>query len=136
MNILALDTSTDYCSVALWQDGSLDARDAAAGQSHSQLLLPMVDELLRRHGLAPRDLDGIAFGRGPGSFTGLRIGVTTAKTLAYATDAQIIAVNALEVIAAQAPRSPLPLEVVLDAQRQQLLTARFCWDDSAGWRAE
>ena len=62
MKILALDTSTEYCSVALWYDGEIDARDALAGQRHSELLLGMVDELLRRHDLRVRELDGIAFG--------------------------------------------------------------------------
>ncbi|HYN26791.1 MAG TPA: tRNA (adenosine(37)-N6)-threonylcarbamoyltransferase complex dimerization subunit type 1 TsaB, partial [Burkholderiales bacterium] len=61
MQILALDTSTEYCSVALWRDGAVDARDEHAGQRHSQRLLPMVDELLRHHGLDVKDLDGIAF---------------------------------------------------------------------------
>src|SRR5262245_24924748 len=86
VSILALDTSSDHCSVALWRDGDTDARQALAGQRHSALLLGMVDELLHAHGLRAPDLDGIAFGAGPGSFTGLRIacGVTQGLALGAA----------------------------------------------------
>jgi tRNA threonylcarbamoyladenosine biosynthesis protein TsaB len=99
VKILALDTSTEYCSVALWRDGEIDAREVHAGQRHSECLLPMVDELLRRHGLAVKNLDGIAFGEGPGSFTGLRIGCGVVQGLAFGADIGVAGVGTLAAMA-------------------------------------
>ncbi len=76
-------------------------------------------------GWPAKSIDLVAVAVGPGSFTGLRIGVTTAKTFAYAVGAEIIGVNTLGVIAAQAPFSKQPLWAVLDAQRQELFVAKF-----------
>src|SRR5262245_9282565 len=95
MKILALDTSNEYCSVALWRDGDVDAMDEHAGQTHSQRLLPMADELLRRHGLAVKGLDGIAFGEGPGTFTGLRIACGVTQGLAFGASLPVVGVSTL-----------------------------------------
>ncbi|OGT04979.1 MAG: tRNA (adenosine(37)-N6)-threonylcarbamoyltransferase complex dimerization subunit type 1 TsaB, partial [Gallionellales bacterium RBG_16_57_15] len=73
MRVLALETSTEYCSVALWQDGAVMQRCELAGQKHSELLMEMLDDVLQDSGLRVQDVDGIAFGKGPGSFTGVRI---------------------------------------------------------------
>jgi tRNA threonylcarbamoyladenosine biosynthesis protein TsaB len=83
VKILALDTSTEYCSVALWRDGEIDARETLRDSGIPVLLLGMVDALLRRHALALRGLDGVAFGAGPGSFTGLRIACGVTQGLAF-----------------------------------------------------
>lgn len=99
MKILALDTSSEYCSVALWRDGAVDARATLAGQRHSELLLPMVDELLKRHGLTVKELDGIAFGQGPGSFTGLRIGCGVTQGLAFGAGLRVVGVGTLVAMA-------------------------------------
>ena len=99
MKILALETSTEYCSVALWRDGEIDARETLAGQRHSGLVLGMVDEVLRSHGLRPRDLDGIAFGAGPGSFTGLRIACGLAQGLASGARLRVAGVSTLLALA-------------------------------------
>ena len=99
MKILSLDTSTEYCSVALWRDGDVDAREVLAGQRHSELLLPMVGELLKRHGLAVKDLDGIAFGEGPGYFTGLRIGCGVVQGLAFGAGVGVAGVGTLAAMA-------------------------------------
>jgi tRNA threonylcarbamoyladenosine biosynthesis protein TsaB len=95
VKILALDTATEFCSVALWSDGDVDAREVLAGQRHSELLLPMVDGLLGRHGLKVTDLDGIAFGQGPGSFTGLRIACGVTQGLAFGAGLRVVGVSTL-----------------------------------------
>jgi tRNA threonylcarbamoyladenosine biosynthesis protein TsaB len=123
MKILALDTSTDHCSVALWHDGTVDARDAPAGQRQSELLLPMVEELLGRHGLRVKDLDGIAFGQGPGSFTGLRIACGAAQGLAFGAQLPVTGVSTLLALAeaAQADRAVC----CLDARMGEIYHAAF-----------
>jgi tRNA threonylcarbamoyladenosine biosynthesis protein TsaB len=131
-HILALETSHRQGSVALCRGETLlAARQLDASQRTAQSLLPAIDSLLQQAGWSPAELDLIAVSQGPGSFTGLRIGVTTAKTLAYASGAGIVGLNTLEVIAAQlllieeTADPSRPLDVVLDAQRQQLFTARY-----------
>jgi tRNA threonylcarbamoyladenosine biosynthesis protein TsaB len=84
MRVLALDTSTEYCSVALWHDGAVIERCELAGQKHSELLIDMLDALLNDAGVKLAQVDGIAFGKGPGSFTGVRIACGAAQGLAYA----------------------------------------------------
>ena len=100
LRLLALDTSTEYCSVALWDDGELHALEEHAGQKHSQRLLPMVEELLARHGLGVKQLAGIAFGKGPGSFTGLRIACGVTQGLAFGAGLPVVGVSTLLALAA------------------------------------
>lgn len=95
LNVLALETSTEYCSVALWRDGALDACEAHVGHGHSERVLDMVDELLARHRLHAAALDGIAFGEGPGSFTGLRIACGVTQGLAFAAGIPVLGVGTL-----------------------------------------
>lgn len=131
MKILALDTSTDYCSVALWQDGSIDTRDTSAGQSHSQLLLPMVDELLRRHAIVLKDLNGIAFGCGPGSFTGLRIACGVTQGLAFGAGLQVVGISTLLALA-EATKSERAV-CCLDARMGEIYHAAYMRADGE-WR--
>jgi tRNA threonylcarbamoyladenosine biosynthesis protein TsaB len=132
MKILALDTSTDYCSVALWHDGAVDAREALAGHRHSELLLPMVDGLLKHHGISVTALDGIAFGEGPGSFTGLRIGCGVTQGLALGASLPVVGVSTLLALAegARAERAVC----CLDARMGEIYHAAYAQSD-AGWRA-
>jgi tRNA threonylcarbamoyladenosine biosynthesis protein TsaB len=102
LKILALETSTELCSAALWLDGKVDAREALAGQRHSELLLPMIDALLVNHGLKAADLGGIAFGAGPGSFTGLRIACGVAQGIAFGTGVPVAGISTLLALAAAA----------------------------------
>ncbi|MEJ5211550.1 MAG: tRNA (adenosine(37)-N6)-threonylcarbamoyltransferase complex dimerization subunit type 1 TsaB, partial [Burkholderiales bacterium] len=106
MHLLAFDTSTEYLSVALRSRGETLSRDLRAGQQHSDLLLPLVRELLAEAGLALGQLDCIAFGQGPGTFTGLRIGCGVAQGLAFGAGLPLAPVSTLLALAAgsRAPR--------------------------------
>jgi tRNA threonylcarbamoyladenosine biosynthesis protein TsaB len=99
LNILALETSTELCSAALWRDGEVDAREVDAGQRNSQVLLPMVDALLTSHGIKAAELDGVAFGAGPGSFTGLRIACGVAQGIAFGADLPVVGIGTLLAVA-------------------------------------
>ena len=99
MKILAFETSTELCSAALWLDGRVEARDEVAGQRHSELLLPMIDALLASHWLKAAELDCIAFGAGPGSFTGLRIACGVAQGIAFGIDVPVAGIGTLLALA-------------------------------------
>lgn len=99
MNILALDTSTEFCSVALWRDGVVNERALRAGQGHSGILTGMVDAVLGEGGLRLAMLDGIAYGQGPGSFTGLRIACAVAQGLAFPADIPLAGIGTLHAMA-------------------------------------
>lgn len=100
-SLLAFDTATEVCSVALLRDGALSSRSAMVGQRHSEHALPMADALLQERGLPLRELDAIAFGAGPGSFTGLRIACGLAQGLAWGAALPVIAVGNLQALAAR-----------------------------------
>jgi tRNA threonylcarbamoyladenosine biosynthesis protein TsaB len=99
LKILAIETSTDLCSAALWLDGEIDAREVVAGQRNSELLLPLIDGLLAAHALKAADLDGIAFGAGPGSFTGLRIACGVAQGIAFGAGVPVAGIGTLLALA-------------------------------------
>jgi tRNA threonylcarbamoyladenosine biosynthesis protein TsaB len=99
MNLLALDTSTEYCSAALLLGEAMLERGELAGQRHSELLLPMLRSLLSEAKISIKDLDGIAFGAGPGSFTGLRIACGVAQGLAFGAGLKVAAVSTLMALA-------------------------------------
>ena len=99
MNILALETAADPGSIALWRDGDVVERRCAPTQSNSATLLPLAETTLREAGLTFAELDAIAFGAGPGSFTGLRVACGVAQGLAFARDLPLLAVGTLEAMA-------------------------------------
>jgi tRNA threonylcarbamoyladenosine biosynthesis protein TsaB len=126
MRILALETSGTSGTVAALEDRQLLGELSLGDDRRSaQSLAPAIDRLLAEVGWSPGELELVAVTDGPGSFTGLRIGVTTAKALAYAAGAQVMGVNTLEVIARQAGPLTGPLWTVVDAQRGELFAARF-----------
>jgi len=99
MKLLALDTSTEACSCALYLDGKVSDRFVVAHKQHTALILPMADELLAAAELKPTQLDGLAVGRGPGSFTGLRIGCGVAQGIAFAADIPVAPISSLATLA-------------------------------------
>ncbi len=129
--ILALETSTDFCSVSLLDGEDIHSQGENAGQRHSELLLPMVDEVLRGAGVSLPDLDAIAFGAGPGSFTGLRIACGVAQGLAFSVDGRCIPVGSLEALAQASGGSSVV--ICTDARMGQVYHAAFV-RDGPGWR--
>ncbi|MBL7965726.1 MAG: tRNA (adenosine(37)-N6)-threonylcarbamoyltransferase complex dimerization subunit type 1 TsaB [Prolixibacteraceae bacterium] len=98
--ILIIETSTEICSVALVQDGQvIDSIESGEGQNHARLTSVFAEQLLRRNNINPKELGAVAVSRGPGSYTGLRIGVSTAKGICYAGNIPLIAVGTLEAMA-------------------------------------
>lgn len=99
MKLAAFETSTDWCSVALWIDGEIAGVEERAGHSHSERVLPMLERLAAAAGIAIPALDAVAFGAGPGSFTGLRIACGVAQGLAFARGLPVIGISTLEAMA-------------------------------------
>lgn len=122
MKILALETSTEACSAAVWADGAVVER-FETGAQHSERILTMVQELLAETGLALSRLDAIAFGRGPGSFTGLRIGAGVAQGLAFGADIPVAAVSSLAALA-QGVEAPKVL-AAFDARMSQIYCGAY-----------
>lgn len=132
MKLLVLDTSTEWCSAALWLDGRSLSRRTLAGQRHSALLLPMVDELLREAGVALRGLDGIGYGAGPGSFTGIRIACAVTQGLALGADLPVVGISTLESIAEQVGADRVL--TVLDARMAEVYWGAYV-REGEGWHA-
>lgn len=102
MKFLAFDTSSSVCSVALHVDGLVLSRVQQRGPQQAQCLLPLIDELLVDSGCTLSSLDAVVFGRGPGSFTGVRIAASTAQALAFAEDLPVIPISTLRTLAQRA----------------------------------
>ena len=126
MNVLTLDTSTEHGAIGLAvRSGEVVVTSTEGGRRHGRDLIPAVAALLRTAGVALRDIELIAVGVGPGSYTGLRVGLTAAKTLAYATGAPLIGLDSLHAVACNAPADSPRVSVIADAQRGQLYIAEF-----------
>lgn len=122
-NILCIETGTDVCSVALACGREIvTLRESTQGRDHSSKLAVFVDEILRDNGLTPSDLSAVAVGMGPGSYTGLRIGVSLAKGLCYGLGIPLIGVGSLEALAAVALQD-LRAQTI---EVEDITTARFC----------
>ena len=129
MKILALDTATDSCSVAATEDGRVAAElTIRKNQTHSRHLMELVDSVLQIAGFGAADLDGLAVSIGPGSFTGLRIGISTIKGLAHALDKPVVGVSTLEALARQCSQTSFLICPMLDARKGEVYTATYRFD--------
>jgi tRNA threonylcarbamoyladenosine biosynthesis protein TsaB len=136
MLILGIDTATARASVALAQDGKLIGEEISAGSpsgnggaphrgNHAQTLLPLIDKLLQRSGVALSDVTAFAVAIGPGSFTGLRVGLSTVKGLAYGAEAPVVGIPTLEAVAARVTDREGLICPFLDARKKEVYAALF-----------
>lgn len=127
MNLLALETATEACSVALDIDGRICSRRLEEARAHGDRLLGLIEEILQEGGIERTDLDAIAFGRGPGGFTSLRIGIGVVQGVAFALDLPVIPVSTLATLAQGAHRLRRIERVVaaIDARMGEIYCAAF-----------
>lgn len=127
MRLLAIDTVTEACSVALWQDGEITTRESIVFQSHTEHVLPMVQSLLAESETGLSQLDAIVFDRGPGSFTGLRIGAGVTQGLALGISRPVIPISSLATLAQGAWRLDEQSHVIacIDARQAEVYWAAY-----------
>lgn len=126
MRLLAMDTATEVCGVATHVDGRLIAqRVVHQGLTHTKVLMPIIDSVLQQSGLDLNDLDALVVTKGPGSFTGLRIGISTAKGLSIATGKPLVGISTLAVLAHQAPVGTEWVCPMIDARRNEVYWALY-----------
>ncbi|MCR5004315.1 MAG: tRNA (adenosine(37)-N6)-threonylcarbamoyltransferase complex dimerization subunit type 1 TsaB [Clostridiales bacterium] len=132
MKILAIEAAAKTAGAAVYCDGVIVAEEAVAnGLTHSQTLMPMVEEVLRQAGMDGRELDLLTFTKGPGSFTGLRIGAATVKGLSMGWQKPVLPLSTLEVLAYNLAGHKELIVPVMDARRHQVYTAVYeCKDDA------
>ena len=133
--ILAIETSTERCSVALLHNGVVTERAIEGAKRHAQSVLVFVDALLKEAGVAKTQLDAVAFGRGPGAFTGVRLAVAVAQGFAYALDipalpVSTLAATAFDAFTAAPELQSKPLLVALDARMGEVYVGRFAYQAS------
>ncbi|WP_122500764.1 tRNA (adenosine(37)-N6)-threonylcarbamoyltransferase complex dimerization subunit type 1 TsaB [Pseudomonas viridiflava] len=130
--LLALDTATEACSVALLHDGKVLSHYEVIPRLHAQRLLPMIKDLLAEAGIAMSALDAIAFGRGPGAFTGVRIAIGVVQGLAFALERPVLPVSNLAVLAQRAfrERGVSQVAAAIDARMDEVYWG--CYRETAG----
>lgn len=133
MNLLAIETATEACSVALIHGEQLIARSEIAPRRHTELVLPMADELLAEAGIGRHALNMIAVGRGPGAFTGVRLGVSLAQGMALGLDLPVITISSLAALALEAPEEEdTAILAVIDARMGEIYAACYRRDGNGG----
>ncbi len=131
MRILAIDTSTMLGGIAIMDESGLIAESRLNVKStHSERLMTEIEHCLRQSGLSIPDIDVFAVATGPGSFTGLRIGLSTVKGFSYATGKPIVSVPTLEALAWNFPYSRYPVCTMLDARKKEVYAALFAWENN------
>ena len=130
MKILAIDTSAEACSVAVSNDGDFFSRYETAPQQHAGLIMPMIEEVMQEAELKPTDLTGLAYGNGPGSFTGVRIAAGTIQGLALGLDLEVAGISTLQALAHRAWREHGYSNVIaaLDARMQEVYVGSYRFD--------
>lgn len=133
--ILVLDTATEACSVALFHHENTTFLDELSPRTHTQRILPMLDELLSQAGISLKEVDVLGFGRGPGSFTGVRVGVGIAQGLAMGAELPVVPVSNLLAMAEAAYQQQGATEVValIDARMNEVYFAQFSRSEK-GWQ--
>lgn len=130
MKILAVDTSSRSCSVAVVENNNLLAEIIKEdGETHSRHLMNMIKKVFELSGLVPFDIDGYAVTKGPGSFTGLRIGISSVKGLAVATEKPLAGISSLDALAAQVLPTPYLICSVIDARKGEVYSSRYRFID-------
>lgn len=125
MRLLAIDTATERCSVALRIDGRTIERACELPRGHADLVLPMVESVLQEGGLRLAELDGIAYGRGPGAFTGVRIAIGVVQGLAFGAGLKTVGVSNLAAVAQQVAQPGERILVCMDARMEQVYWSSF-----------
>ena len=133
MLLAAFETSTEWCSVALWRDGTVSSVEARASNSHGEVALPMLERLLGGQRLLARDIDAVAFGAGPGSFTGLRIACGLAQGMAFGNGVPVLGISTLEALAEDSGADRV--FACLDARMREVYCAALV-RDAGRWREE
>jgi tRNA threonylcarbamoyladenosine biosynthesis protein TsaB len=133
MKLLAIDTATERCSVALSHSGKLFERSAETPRAHADLILPMVADVLQEANVKLADLDGIAYGRGPGAFTGVRIAIGVAQGLAFGANLRTVGVSNLAAVAQQVAMSGDEVLVCMDARMSEVYVGRFRLNAGQQW---
>ncbi|MCP1436598.1 tRNA threonylcarbamoyladenosine biosynthesis protein TsaB [Erwinia persicina] len=138
MRILAIDTATEACSVALLNNGKVTAHFELCAREHTQRILPLVQAQLQQEALTLNELDGLAFGKGPGSFTGVRIGTGIAQGLALGAALPLIGVSTLKTMAQSAWRLQGADRVLaaIDARMGEVYWAQYQRDEQGVWQGE
>ena len=130
MKILAIETATEACSVALWIDGDVRERFEIAPRRHTELALPWAEALLAEAGVAKSQIDAVACGRGPGAFTGVRLAVALTQGLAFALDRPVLAISTLAALAfdAAAEAGDRSILAAIDARMGEIYFGAFLAD--------
>lgn len=132
MNLLAIETATEACSVALVHGETIVARTELAPRRHAERVLPMADELLAEAGIGKHALDAIAVGRGPGAFTGVRLAISLAQGMAMALDRPVVTISSLAALALEAPEDDAAILAVIDARMGEIYAASYQRDGEGG----
>lgn len=125
MIVIGIDTSTPQTSVAIGTENEILAKASVAGASRQESVTPLLQELLRRSDLTLSQVGGVAVGIGPGLFTGLRVGVATAKTLAQVVNVPVVGITSLDALAYAVRYSPRRIAAVIDARRKEVFSAIY-----------